>query len=81
MPDQRTAGVATQGGCTGHPVQDSQVRTEFSTGSFHVVFIWLTMEFSSESGVENTVMSLHCHCDVTAVVTASSADGGNLVHC
>ena len=34
----------------GTELLDSPVRTEFSTGLFQVVFIWLSTEFSSSHG-------------------------------
>ena len=40
---------------------DSPVRTEFRTESFHVVFMWLTMEFSVTADFK---------CDITATVTS-----------
>ena len=58
---------------------DSPVRTEFSTGAFLTVFIWLSMEFSSGHGDQQ--VRCHRHCDVTAAVTGSPADGGTLVYC
>ena len=35
----------------GTELLDSQVRTEFSTGSFQMVFFWLSTEFSSGYGL------------------------------
>ena len=58
---------------------DRPVIMEFITGSFQTVFIWLTTEFSSDLGVKQ--VWCHNHCDITAAVTRSPADGRNLVHC
>ena len=41
----------------GTELLDSQVRTKFSIGLFHAVFIWLTTEFSSARRVLKSVMS------------------------
>ena len=41
----------------GTELLDSPVRMEFSPGSFHAVFIWLTMKFSSDWS-STRVMSL-----------------------
>ena len=58
---------------------DSPIRTEFSTGSFRAVFIWLYTKFSTDRGVQQEWH--HIYCDVTAVVTGLSANDSNLVHC
>ena len=58
----------------GTEVLDSPVRIDFSTESFHAVFIWLTMEFNKCVSV--TSQPLRCHCSCHSV----THDGGNLVH-
>ena len=45
---------------------DSPARMEFSTGSFHAVFIRLSMAFSSYR--EEIKVLCHCQCDLTASV-------------
>ena len=59
----------------GTELLDSLVRTQFSTGLFHAVFIWLSTEFSSSC--RDQQVWHHGHCNDHGVACQCS----NLVHC
>ena len=59
----------------GTELRDSTVRTVFSTGSFHGLFIWLTTEFQSYLRVQQ----VWHHCDGSRGCRPP-ASGSNIVH-